>query len=127
MGRRKPMKQLTTALGDYPHLRALLAGEVAIPGYELRPVEVRPIISAYRQMVRDLAFDVCELAPVTYLMALEAGVPITGIPVFLNRRFHHGDLRCALADRGPSRPQWPPRGRPGLFGEHRRLGTRCAG
>jgi 4,5-dihydroxyphthalate decarboxylase len=61
----------------------------------VKPVEVRPIIAAYRRMIRDLEFDVCELAPVSYLMAREAGVPITAIPVFLNRRFHHGDIQCA--------------------------------
>jgi 4,5-dihydroxyphthalate decarboxylase len=46
-------------------------------------------------MIRDLEFDACELAPVSYLMAREKGIPLTAIPVFLNRRFHHGDIRCA--------------------------------
>jgi 4,5-dihydroxyphthalate decarboxylase len=46
-------------------------------------------------MIRDLEFDVCELAPVSYLMALQEGVPLTAVPVFLNRRFHHGDIQCA--------------------------------
>jgi 4,5-dihydroxyphthalate decarboxylase len=61
----------------------------------LKPIDVRPIISAYRRMIRSLEFDVCELAPVTYVMAREAGIPITAIPVFLTRRFHHGDIQCA--------------------------------
>lgn len=90
------MAKLSVVLGDYPHGRALLAGEVAVPGYEVRPVEVNPVIGAYRRMIRDLEFDVCELAPVSYLMALQAGIPLTAIPVFLNRRFHHGDVRCAV-------------------------------
>src|ERR1700748_2975688 len=89
------MRKLSIALGDYPHATALLEREVTLDGYELEPVDVRPIISAYRRMIRDLEFDVCELAPVTYVMALEAGIPITAIPVFLNRRFHHGDIQCA--------------------------------
>ncbi|MBQ0830640.1 4,5-dihydroxyphthalate decarboxylase [Streptomyces sp. RG38] len=46
-------------------------------------------------MIRDLEFDVCELAPVSYLMARQAGVELTAVPVFLNRRFHHGDVQCA--------------------------------
>jgi 4,5-dihydroxyphthalate decarboxylase len=46
-------------------------------------------------MIRDLEFDVCELAPVSYAMALQSGVPLTAIPVFLNRRFHHADIQCA--------------------------------
>jgi 4,5-dihydroxyphthalate decarboxylase len=89
------MRKLTIALGEYPHVNALLRGEVALDGYGLEPLEVRPIIGAYRRMIRDLEFDICELAPVTYVMALEAGIPITAIPVFLNRRFHHGDIQCA--------------------------------
>jgi len=90
------MDKLTVTLGDYPHSRALLDGSIDVPGYRIEPVEVRPIIGAYRRMIRDLEFDVCELAPVSYLMALQAGVPLTGIPVFLNRRFHHGDVECAV-------------------------------
>ena len=89
------MDRLTVALGEYPQTRALSAGEVGIDGYRVEPVEVRPIIGAYRRMIRDLEFDVCELAPVSYLMARQAGVPLTAVPVFLNRRFHHGDVECA--------------------------------
>ncbi|MFC4121486.1 4,5-dihydroxyphthalate decarboxylase [Nonomuraea zeae] len=89
------MEKLSVALGDYPHGRALLDGGAEVDGYRVEPVEVRPIIAAYRRMIRDLEYDVCELAPVSYLMALQKGVPIIGIPVFLNRRFHHEDIQCA--------------------------------
>jgi 4,5-dihydroxyphthalate decarboxylase len=96
--------KITMVLGDYPHARALGEGGVQVPGYQLDPVSVTPVISAYRRMIRDLEFDVCELAPVSYLMARQAGVPITAIPVILNRRFHHGDLQCA-ADSGIQVPR----------------------
>ncbi|WP_072802565.1 4,5-dihydroxyphthalate decarboxylase [Rhodococcoides yunnanense] len=89
------MTTLSVALGDYPHVKALLSGKIQIPGYAIEPVEVKPIIGAYRRMIRDLEFDVCELAPTSYLMALQAGVQLTGIPVFLNRRFHHSDVQCS--------------------------------
>lgn len=89
------MSRLTLALGEYPHVTAVETGEAAVSGYTVESIEVRPIIAGYRRMIRDLEFDVCELAPVSYLMAKEAGVPITAIPVFINRRFHHGDLQCA--------------------------------
>lgn len=89
------MEKLSVALGEYPHGQALLDGDVEVDGYRVEPVEVRPIIAAYRRMIRDLEFDVCELAPVSYLMALQEEVPITAIPVFLNRRFHHEDIQCA--------------------------------
>ncbi|MVZ99733.1 4,5-dihydroxyphthalate decarboxylase [Actinomadura sp. LD22] len=93
------MNKLTVAFGDYPQ-----ASGLDVDGYEVEPVEVRPIIGAYRRMIRDLEFDVCELAPVSYLMAVQAGVPLTAVPVFLNRRFHHGDVRCA-ADSGVRVPR----------------------
>ncbi|WP_217169372.1 4,5-dihydroxyphthalate decarboxylase [Streptomyces sp. AC512_CC834] len=93
------MNKLTVVLGDYPHVRGLLSGDVPVDGYEVEPVEVKPVIGAYRRMIRDLEFDVCELAPTTYLMALRSGIPLTGIPVFLNRRFHHADVQCG-ADSG---------------------------
>lgn len=89
------MKKISVALGDYPHIRALLSGDVTVAGFEVEPVDVTPIIGAYRRMIRDLEFDVCELAPVSYLMAREKGIPLLAIPVFLNRRFHHGDIQCA--------------------------------
>jgi 4,5-dihydroxyphthalate decarboxylase len=46
-------------------------------------------VAAYRRMVRDLEFDVCELAPTTYLIARAHGAPFIGLPIFLMRRFHH--------------------------------------
>jgi 4,5-dihydroxyphthalate decarboxylase len=49
-----------------------------------------PIIAAFRRMVRDLEFDVCEMAPTTYMIARTRGAPYTALPIFLMRRFHHG-------------------------------------
>lgn len=63
-------------------------------GRELEFVRTEPIIGAYRQMVRELAFDIAELAPTTYLMARAAGIPVIAIPVFTKRQFHHGHIRC---------------------------------
>ena len=89
------MAKLTAALGSYPHVQALIDGGVRVDGHHIEEVRVRPVIGAYRRMIRDLEFDVCELAPVSYLMALQEDVPLTAVPVFLNRRFHHGDIQCA--------------------------------
>ena len=38
---------------------------------------------------RGLEFDICEMAFTTYLCAKAYGKPITAIPVFLTRNFHH--------------------------------------
>ncbi|NED88706.1 ABC transporter substrate-binding protein [Streptomyces sp. SID11233] len=89
------MDKLTVVLGDFPHAQPLLDGETEIDGFLVEPVEVKPVIGAYRRMIRDLEFDVCELAPVSYLMARQEGIALTAVPVFLNRRFHHGDVQCA--------------------------------
>jgi 4,5-dihydroxyphthalate decarboxylase len=53
-------------------------------------VEVVPIIGAFRRMVRDVEFDICEMAPTTYMIARALGAPYIALPVFLMRRFHHG-------------------------------------
>ncbi|MET7683327.1 ABC transporter substrate-binding protein [Streptomyces sp. NPDC005423] len=87
-------QKLSLVLGDYAHARDIPAPVTDAATYTVEEVEVRPVIGAYRRMIRDLEFDVCELAPVSYLMARQAGVPLTAVPVFLNRRFHHGDIQC---------------------------------
>ncbi|MFD7714967.1 ABC transporter substrate-binding protein [Streptomyces sp. NPDC059814] len=89
------MDKLTVVLGDFPHAQPLLDGDTGTDGFLVEPVQVKPVIGAYRRMIRDLEFDVCELAPVSYLMARQEGIPLTAVPVFLNRRFHHGDVQCA--------------------------------
>jgi 4,5-dihydroxyphthalate decarboxylase len=61
-------------------------------GLELQYVQVDPITSAMRRMVRNLDFDICEMALSTYLCAKTYGKPITAIPVFLKRNFHHGSI-----------------------------------
>jgi 4,5-dihydroxyphthalate decarboxylase len=82
--------RLKIALGSYGHTAALKDGRVKIAGVEPDFVEVVPIIGAFRRMVRDLEFDICEMAPTTYMIARALGAPYIALPVFLMRRFHHG-------------------------------------
>ncbi|MCX8997086.1 phosphate/phosphite/phosphonate ABC transporter substrate-binding protein [Rhizobiaceae bacterium BDR2-2] len=84
---------LSMAIASYGCTRAIKNGDVPLRGVDVRPVEVSPIIAAFRRMVRDLEFDICELAPTTYVIARAAGVPITALPIFLSRRFHHSGLQ----------------------------------
>ena len=51
-------------------------------------------------MVRECAYDVCELAITTYLCAKEHGKRFTALPIFLVRGFHHGAI-VAPAPRDP--------------------------
>ena len=82
--------RLKIAIGDYGHTRALKSGEVSIKGIHADFIQVVPIIAAFRRMVRDLEFDICEMAPTTYVIARTRGAPYTALPIFLMRRFHHG-------------------------------------
>ena len=55
-------------------------------------VEVEPLIAAFRRQVRAAEFDICEMAITTYICAKSFGKPMTAIPVFLVRAFHHGAI-----------------------------------
>ena len=83
---------LKVALRTYPYTEALKSGAVSVPGATLEFEEVKPHIAAFRRMVRELAFDACEIAPTTYIIARAHGVPIIALPVFFVRRFHHDGL-----------------------------------
>jgi 4,5-dihydroxyphthalate decarboxylase len=81
---------LKIAIGTYGHTRALKWSDIRIDGVEPAFVEVVPIIGAFRRMVRDVEFDICEMAPTTYMIARALGAPYIALPIFLMRRFHHG-------------------------------------
>lgn len=83
---------LTTAIATYGHTRALKDGTIRSPRVVLEHREVTPITSAFRQMVRHLAFDVSEMALSTYLCARAYQKPLTALPIFLTRRFEHGQM-----------------------------------
>ena len=53
------------------------------------------ILVAARQMVRELAFDICEMPVTTYICAKAHKKPFTAIPVFITRNFHHAAIFCA--------------------------------
>ena len=82
--------RLKTAIGTYGHTAAIKDGSVAIDGLDAEMIEVKPIIGAFRRMVRDIEFDICEMAPTTYMIARALGAPYIALPIFIMRRFHHG-------------------------------------
>lgn len=87
-----PPTTLKTAIDTYPHTRALKDGSVRPDGYSFDHVEVSPIIAAFRRMIRNMEFDVSEMAISTYLCARAHNKPITAIPVFPLRSFQHGAI-----------------------------------
>jgi len=82
--------RLKIAIGSYGHAKAIKNGTVTIANVEPNLVEIVPIIAAFRRMVRDVEFDICEMAPTTYMIARALGAPFIALPIFLMRRFHHG-------------------------------------
>ena len=84
--------KLTIAVADYPHTAAVRSGAIPIEGVDAEIVTVKPQIGAFRRMVRNLEFDVCELAPTTYIIARAYGAPFTALPIFVMRNFHHRGL-----------------------------------
>lgn len=95
---------LKIAIATYGHTAAVKDGRAPIEGVEPDFVEINPIIAAFRRMVRDVEFDVCEMAPATYMIARAAGAPFKALPIFVFRRFHHGGFVCR-SDAGISRPK----------------------
>ena len=82
--------RLKIAIGTYGHTAAIKDGSVPIEGVDADMIEVKPIIAAFRRMVRDVEFDICEMAPTTYMIARALGAPYIALPIFVMRRFHHG-------------------------------------
>jgi 4,5-dihydroxyphthalate decarboxylase len=76
---------------------ALKTGEVTPHGFRFEFEEVPILVSAFRRMVRELEYDVSEMALTTYLVAKEHGVEFTALPVFLARGLHHGAIQVAAA------------------------------
>jgi 4,5-dihydroxyphthalate decarboxylase len=69
--------------------RALKAGDVTLPDFEMEFEEIPVLVHAFRRMVREMAYDVCEMALTTYICAKAHGVKFTALPIFLVRDFHH--------------------------------------
>ena len=82
--------RLKIAIATYGHTKDIKSGAAGIAGVKPDFVEVVPIVGAFRRMVRDVEFDVCEMAPTTYMIARALGAPFIALPIFLMRRFHHG-------------------------------------
>ena len=82
--------RLKTALKTYAHTRALKAGDLTDPAVELLFEEIEPIHRAFAPMARRQAFDVSELAIVTYLQAKAYGKPLVLLPAVVAARLQQG-------------------------------------
>jgi 4,5-dihydroxyphthalate decarboxylase len=83
-----PMR-LRTLLGDHPCTAALKDGSVKSDSIAFDFAEYSPTHKGFKPMVREGAFDVSEMAIVTYLMAKSFGKPMVLLPNVVMARFQH--------------------------------------
>lgn len=88
------MADLRLKIAVFPHGQwdGLRDGRAKPDGIDLEHVQASP--NTYRRMVRDLEFDVAEVALTTFVAAKWFGVPITGIPIFSNRDVTMSPVTC---------------------------------
>ena len=89
-----PELQLKTVTRTQGNNAALKNGAVSPQGSVFAFEEVPVLVDAFRRMVRELEFDVCEMSFTTYLSAKTYGKRFTALPIFLMRGFHHGAIVC---------------------------------
>ena len=81
--------RLRTLLGDHTCTAALKNGSIKSDLVEFDFVEYSPTNKGFKPMVREGAFDVSEMAIVTYLMAKSVGKPMVLLPNVVVARFQH--------------------------------------
>src|ERR1700742_3479359 len=81
--------RLRTLLGDHPGTSALKKGEIKTDLVEFDFVDYSPTNKGFKPMVREQAFDVSEMAIVTYLMAKSCAKPMVLLLNVVVARFQH--------------------------------------
>jgi 4,5-dihydroxyphthalate decarboxylase len=79
--------RLRIVLGDFPHTKALKNGDIKSGRVELAFEHYSPTYSAFKPMVRELKFDVSEMAIVTYIIAKAYNRPLVLLPAVMMGRF----------------------------------------
>src|SRR5258708_33617372 len=83
------MMRLRTLLGDHPGTSALKSGSIKSDLVAFDFADYSPTNKGFKPMVREGAFDVSEMAIVTYLMAKSFGKPMVLLPNVVLARFQH--------------------------------------
>jgi 4,5-dihydroxyphthalate decarboxylase len=84
------MIKLRVLLGDHPHTAALKSGAIRSDLVELDFAPYTPTNKGFKPMVRDGAFDVSEMATVTFLMAKSFDKPMVLMPSVMMARHQYG-------------------------------------
>ena len=96
--------RLRTLLGDHPGTLALKDGSLGSDLVTFDFAEYSPTNKGFKPMVRDGAFDVAEMAIVTYLMAKSFGKPMVLLPSVVVARFQYAHA-VYRADLGGLKPR----------------------
>jgi 4,5-dihydroxyphthalate decarboxylase len=83
---------LRTMLGSYPKTEKLKRGELTSPLLRFEFADIAVAQNGFKPLVRELAYDVAEVAIVTFLQAKAAGKPLVLLPFVMNGNFHHGSI-----------------------------------
>jgi 4,5-dihydroxyphthalate decarboxylase len=86
------IETLSACIGNYPYTKALKSGDIKSDRVALNFTEVNPVNRAFLMMVRELKFDVCEMAIVTYLQAKAYEKPLMLLPATTLGRFQQSAL-----------------------------------
>jgi 4,5-dihydroxyphthalate decarboxylase len=81
--------RLRTLLGDHPGTAALKNGSIKSELVTLDFADYSPTHTGFKPMAREQAFDVSEMAIVTYLMAKSFGKPMVLLPSVVMARSQH--------------------------------------
>jgi len=88
---------LRALLGDYPNTASLRQGAIRSPRFNLDFADVKVPNHAFKRVVRDMEFDVAELAISTYLTAKAHDKPLVLLPVVVRGKFQHESIVCSAA------------------------------
>ena len=86
----------TFALSDQPFARPVLDGSLLPDWLRIDRQDIPTIHRAFRPMLRDAAYDVCELAIVSSIQGFAEKAPVIPLPVTVAARFQH---KCLVHNR----------------------------
>jgi len=95
-------RTLKTLIGTYPHTAPLKSGAVRSDLFDLDFTEIEPVWDGFKGMIREMKYDVSEMAVVTYLIARAHGKPLALLPAAMIGRFQQPYALCnAVKPLGP--------------------------
>src|SRR5260370_10553708 len=83
------MTRLRAGRGEYAQTMPLKNKQITSKAIAVAFTEIKPVYKVFGTMLRERAFDVSEMAVVTYLQAKSHGTPVVLVPAVMMGRFQH--------------------------------------